>query len=87
MRREAIIKKLHPKTPFCYLWFIGTAPDVQRKGIGSALLETLLDQCDQQSLPVYLETSVERNVPWYKKWGFTVYQELDLTYQLHCMKR
>jgi len=87
MQREAVIKKLYPKTPFCYLWFIGTSPDVQRKGIGSTLLKTLLDQCDQQDLPVYLETSVERNLPWYKKWGFTVYEELDLSYKLYCMKR
>ena len=87
MQREAVIKKLYPKTPFCYLWFIGTSPDVQRKGIGSTLLKTLLDQCDQQDLPVYLETSVERNLPWYKKCGFTVYEELDLSYKLYCMKR
>jgi len=87
LRREAIIKKLHPKGPFCYLWFIGTAPDVQRKGIGTALLKAFLDLCDQQNLPVYLETSVERNLPWYKKWGFAVYEERDLGYRLYCMRR
>lgn len=87
LRREAIIKKLHPKGPFCYLWFIGTSPEVQRKGIGSALLESLLAQCEKEGLPVYLETSVERNLPWYKKWGFAVYEELDLGYRLYCMKK
>ena len=87
LQREAILKKLHPKGPFCYLWFIGTSPAVQRKGIGSALVEALLGQCDSERLPVYLETSVERNTGWYKKWGFTVYKELDLGYKLYCMKR
>ncbi|HVW62775.1 MAG TPA: GNAT family N-acetyltransferase, partial [Puia sp.] len=76
LQREAIIKKLHPREPFCYLWFIGVAPAVQQKGIGSTLLRELLDQCDQAGLPVYLETSVERNVPWYERMGFTVYDNL-----------
>jgi hypothetical protein len=87
LKREAAIKKLHPRGGFCYLWFIGVSPEVQRKGIGSSLLEELLEQCDREGLPVYLETSVEGNLPWYAKWGFTVYQELDLGYTLYCMKR
>ncbi|HVV06803.1 MAG TPA: GNAT family N-acetyltransferase, partial [Puia sp.] len=51
VQREAVIKKLHPKDPFCYLWFIGTAPDVQHKGIGTTLLKSLLDQCEKEALP------------------------------------
>lgn len=86
LKREAIIKKLHPKTPFCYLWFIGTAPEVQRKGAGTALPGSILEHYNKEGLPVYLETSVERNVPWYKKWGDGVYQELDFGCRLHCMK-
>lgn len=87
LQREAIIKKLHPREPFCYLWFIGVVSTVQQKGIGSTLLRELLDQCDRDGLPVYLETSVERNVPWYQRLGFTVYHKLDLGYTLYCMKR
>jgi ribosomal protein S18 acetylase RimI-like enzyme len=87
LQRETTIKKLHPREPFCYLWFIGVTPAAQQKGIGSTLLKELLAQCDQQKLPVYLETSVERNVPWYEQSGFTVYHKLDLGYILYCMKR
>ena len=87
LSREGIIRKLHPHEAFCYLWFIGVSPAMQRKGTGSMLLEELLEQCDQDGLPVYLETSVERNVPWYAKRGFTVYQELDFGYNLFCMRR
>jgi hypothetical protein len=87
LQREATIKKLHPREPFCYLWFIGVAPNVQGKGIGSTLLRELLEQCDQEGLPVYLETSVERNVPWYQQSGFSVYNELDWGYRLYCMRR
>jgi len=87
LQREAMIKKLHPREPFCYLWFIGVAPKSQQKGIGSKLLKELLDQCNRQDLPVYLETSVERNIPWYEQSGFTTYNQLDLGYTLYCMKR
>lgn len=86
LQREAVIKKLHPKGPFCYLWFIGTSPDVQHKGIGSTLLQSLLEQCEKETLPIYLETSVEKNLPWYKKCGFAIYRELDLGYQLYCLR-
>jgi len=87
LQREAAIKKLHPREAFCYLWFIGVSPTAQRKGIGGTLLRELLNQCDQDGLPVYLETSVDRNVPWYEQSGFTVYDKLDLGYTLYCMKR
>lgn len=87
LQREAIIKKLHPREEFCYLWFIGVAPAAQQKSIGSRLLRELLDQCDQEGLPVYLETSVEKNVPWYERAGFTIYDKLNLGYTLYCMKR
>jgi len=87
LRREATIKKLHPRVPFCYLWFIGVSPDAQHKGIGSSLLREILEQCDREALPVYLETSVDRNVPWYEQFGFKVYETLDIGYRLFCMKR
>lgn len=87
LQREALLKKLHPREPFCYLWFIGVNPAVQKKGIGSTLLRELLDHCDHTRLPVYLETSVERNVPWYEQWGLTVYEKLDLGYTLYCMRK
>jgi len=87
LRREAILKKLHPREAFCYLWFIGVTLAAQRKGVGSTLLRELLDQYDHAGLPKYLETSVERNVPWYEQLGFTVYDTLNLGYTLYCMKR
>ena len=87
LQREALLKKLHPREPFCYLWFIGVSATAQHKGIGSALLRDLLEQCDHEALPVYLETSVERNVPWYERFGFKVYETLDMGYRLFCIKR
>ena len=60
--------------------------------VKSTLRSTLLDirlifRSVEQSLPIYLETSVNRNVPFYERAGFAIYNTLDLGYTLYCMKR
>ncbi|SDW51203.1 Acetyltransferase (GNAT) family protein [Hydrobacter penzbergensis] len=87
LKREKLINSAHPKIPFCYLWFIGVASDEQGKGIGSKLLQSILDYSDQQNRPVYLETSTLRNLPWYNKFGFECYHEEELSYHLYFFKK
>jgi len=87
LSREATIKTLHPVEPMYYLWFIGVLPEVQNKGIGSTLLAEMIAKSDAMKRPVFLETSTLRNLPWYKKFGFEVYSELDFGYKLFCLKR
>lgn len=87
MGRESKIKKFHPKAPFSYLWFIGVDPLSQNQGNGSRLLEEIIQHSEQQGRPIYLETSVDRNLSWYRKFGFEIFQSLDLTYTLHMMRR
>lgn len=84
--RESKIKAYHPKQPFSYLWFIGVPPASQGKGIGSRLLEEIIHNSEEQGRPVYLETSVDRNLPWYKAHGLEIFQTLDLTYQLYMLR-
>jgi ribosomal protein S18 acetylase RimI-like enzyme len=55
-----------------YLWAIGVDPSCQGQGIGGMLMQPVLAGADADGLPCYLETSNERNVPFYKKYGFTV---------------
>ncbi len=85
--RESKIKKFHPKTPFAYLWFIGVDPEFQKKGIGSKLISQVIERYEMEGLPIYLETSTLSNIPWYKKNGFQIYQEIDFTYKLFMLKR
>jgi ribosomal protein S18 acetylase RimI-like enzyme len=87
LNREAKIKKTHPKESMYYLWFIGVDPEYQNKGIGSALLQDVITESIALQRPLYLETSTPKNIPWYKKLGFTVYQELDLGYNLFFLKK
>ncbi len=86
LKREALLKKNYPDTPYAHLWYIGVDPFHQKKGIGSKLLEEVITYCGE--LPIYLETSVPHNIPWYEKFGFIRFKTLNLTtYTLHLFKK
>ena len=87
IKREGLIKKLQPKEPMVYLWFIGVNPLVQHCGIGSKLLQETLELAELKYLPVYLETSTVNNIAWYKCFGFKIYDQLDLGYKLYFLYR
>ncbi|MCI3273035.1 GNAT family N-acetyltransferase [Streptomyces cylindrosporus] len=53
-----------------YLWMIGVAPDRQGEGLGTALITHVLDRCDRESLPAYLEASNARSRALYERLGF-----------------
>lgn len=84
--REARIKAKHPETPYCHLWFMAVETGSQGQGLGSNLLKFLVDLYQLQQRPIYLETSTERNLPWYKKSGFEVYDQLDFTFPLYLLR-
>jgi len=85
--RESKIKQLQPKTTMYYLWFIGVDPEHQNEGIGSVLLDEIINDSKNKQRPIYLETSTLKNLPWYKKYGFQIYNELELSYKLFFLKR
>ncbi|MGB5980294.1 MAG: GNAT family N-acetyltransferase [Cyclobacteriaceae bacterium] len=87
MARESAIKKNHPMQPFAYLWYIGVDPQQQGRGSGSSLLSGIIDHYAKQDLPLYLETSMERNLPWYTKHGFEAYHHIDFGFTLHMLRR
>ncbi|WPU97835.1 GNAT family N-acetyltransferase [Mucilaginibacter sp. cycad4] len=87
IKRENQIKKFHPKIDMIYLWFIGVQPERQNLGTGSTLLTEVLAEADLKALPVYLETSTLINIPWYERFGFKVYNRLELDYTLFFLKR
>lgn len=72
------IERKHPRAPHYYLASLGTDPASQGKGVGSALMQPVLDRCDTEGLPAYLESSKERNLAFYARHGFEVTEELDL---------
>ncbi|MBS1849261.1 MAG: GNAT family N-acetyltransferase [Actinobacteria bacterium] len=66
------VDKLHPREPHFYLALLATDPDRQGHGLGSAVLRPVLERCDAEGIPAYLESSKERNVPFYERHGFEV---------------
>lgn len=66
------LDRKHPKEPHYYLSTLGVEPALQGRGLGTALMAPVLQNCDRDRLPVHLESSKERNVPLYEQNGFRV---------------
>lgn len=84
--RERKIKSIQPKNRMAYLWFIGVIPAYQHFGLGSRLMKEIIEKCTLDKRPIYLETSTTENLPWYKKFGFEIYNEFDFSYTLFFLK-
>jgi ribosomal protein S18 acetylase RimI-like enzyme len=75
---DAAASKMHKKAvpgDHWYLLGLGTDPDQQGSGVGTAAIEVGAEQAQAAGLPVYLETMAEANVPFYEKRGFEVAEE------------
>jgi ribosomal protein S18 acetylase RimI-like enzyme len=72
-------ERLHPPAPgHFYLVTLGVAPDAQGNGLGSRLLQPVLQLCDADRVPAYLESSKESNISFYARHGFRVTSEIVL---------
>lgn len=69
---EENAKAHFPGEPVWYLQAFGVSPETQGQGIGSRLLQPVLDQADASGKACYLETGTERNVRFYERFGFEV---------------
>ncbi len=70
------LEKRHPPEPHYYLEIIGTDPAHQGKGLGTALIQPMVEQADVEGVGMYLESSKLSNVPFYARFGFEVREEL-----------
>lgn len=74
----SLVDRHHPHEPHYYLGVLGTDPARQRGGVGTALIEPVLNRCDERGIGAYLESSKPENVPYYGRFGFEVREELTL---------
>ncbi|WP_327147091.1 GNAT family N-acetyltransferase [Nocardia sp. NBC_01329] len=75
---DELIAPLRPTEPVWFLATVGVDPDVQGRGLGRAVLEPGLDAARSEGVPVYLETSSESNLGFYRQFGFEVVGSVDL---------
>jgi GNAT superfamily N-acetyltransferase len=78
LRGMSAMDAVHPHEPHWYLWLLGVVPERQREGLGSALLAEVLDRCDRDRVPAYLEATTSRNRALYLRHGFEDAGELRL---------
>ena len=72
------VESKQPRYPHWELFLIGVVPEKQGRGIGTALLRRMLDKCDDERLPIYLDTGNKANVAFYQRYGFEVKRKVSL---------
>jgi ribosomal protein S18 acetylase RimI-like enzyme len=86
MRRAALVgyglygveRRHPPQPPHWYLATVGTEPAAQGRGLGTAVLAPVLEECDRDGVAAYLESSKESNIAYYARFGFRVTEEVRL---------
>jgi GNAT superfamily N-acetyltransferase len=68
----------HPKERHWYLQMLGTESESQGRGAGSAIIAPVIERCDREGERIYLESSKERNIPFYARHGFEVTDEIHV---------
>ncbi|MFF5672238.1 GNAT family N-acetyltransferase [Streptomyces hygroscopicus] len=87
---DAAIAPYRPQEPGWFLETVGTAPDAQGQGLGSAVLGPGIQEAERAGCPAFLETSGEANVRFYERLGFTVTADVRLPDngpRICCMRR
>lgn len=72
------IEAIHPTEPHYYLEVLGTDPARQGRGHGAAIMGHVLERADAEGVGAYLESSKDLNVPFYRRFGFEVVNEIRI---------
>ena len=78
-RWERLLARHHPREPHWYLQTLAVAPVAQRRGVGTALIAPGLERADADGVGVFLETQRESNIPYYRRFGFELTEEISLS--------
>jgi GNAT superfamily N-acetyltransferase len=78
LRALMTLEAKHPREPHYYLPFVGVEPEWQGRGLGSSVLAPVLERCDSERMPAFLEASTPRNRALYERHGFTATEEFRL---------
>jgi len=87
---EAATDPYRPQEPGWFLETVGTVPEAQGQGLGSAVLIPGIQEAERAGYPAFLETSSEANVRLYERLGFKVTADIQLpdnSLRTWCMRR
>jgi len=74
-RGLASFDAVHPHERHYYLPFVGVLPEAQGHGLGTALVMPVLEKCDRDDIPAYLEATSEDSRRCYERLGFETRSE------------
>ncbi len=72
------VEHLRPQKHHLYLGTVGTSRAMQGRGLATKTLAPLLQTSDRDAVEVWLETSSESNVDFYRRLGFGVERHLAI---------
>ena len=78
LRLQSVLERDHLREPHWYLEAVGAVPTARGTGAGRRVVQPVLDICDDQRLPAYLESSNPRNWSFYERLGFARLSPLPL---------
>ena len=69
---EKALDAMRPAAPYWYLGVLATHPDVQGRGLATAVVAPVLEMADHDHLDCWLETSKTTNLGFYERRGFSM---------------
>lgn len=74
LKRQAYVQAQMPKNmDYLYFWFFGVDPLHRGQGDAAELKNEVFSMARKENLPIYMETSVEKNRRVYEHYGFNCY--------------
>lgn len=70
--------KRDPKEQHWHLGPIGVLPSHRKQGVGSQLMERFCNEVDHCAATAYLETDLDENVRFYRKFGFEMISKSNI---------
>jgi GNAT superfamily N-acetyltransferase len=78
VRALRVAESQHPSEPHYFLLAAGVLPEWQRLGGAAAVLRGVLERCDRESQPAYLDATSPRNRALYERHGFEVTEKFSI---------
>jgi ribosomal protein S18 acetylase RimI-like enzyme len=77
-RGVSALEEHHPHEHHWYLMFLAVAPEWRGAGLGTALMQPVLERADADGMPAYVDATAPRNRRLYERHGFEVMREVVL---------